>query len=52
MLVANLVGVPDSGFETPTNRITLLDRTGREESWPVLPKAEVAWRIWDHVSLL
>lgn len=52
MLVANLVGVADSGFETPTNRITLLDRTGREESWPVLPKAEVAWRIWDHVSLL
>jgi len=52
LLVANLVGVPESGFETSTNRITLLDRAGREESWPVLPKPEVAWRIWDHVSLL
>ncbi|EPR44015.1 phosphopantothenoylcysteine decarboxylase/phosphopantothenate/cysteine ligase [Desulfovibrio sp. X2] len=52
MLAANVVGVPESGFEASTNRIVLLDRTGREESWPVLPKSEVAWRIWDHVSLL
>jgi len=52
MLAANIVGVPESGFDSETNRILLLDRTGREESWPVLPKSEAAWRIWDHVSLL
>ena len=52
MLAANIVGIPESGFESETNRILLIDREGREETWPVLPKPEAAWRIWDHVSLL
>lgn len=52
VLAANIVGVPESGFESETNRILLIDREGREETWPVLPKPEAAWRIWDHVSLL
>lgn len=47
LIVANRVGVPGSGFETPTNTVSVLDRTGRSEQWPELPKTEVAWRIWD-----
>ena len=47
LIVANRVGLPDSGFESATNVVTVLDRTGRVEQWPILPKTEVAWRIWD-----
>lgn len=47
LIVANRVGVPGSGFDSATNAVTVLDRTGRSEQWPELPKTEVAWRIWD-----
>lgn len=49
LLAANPVREPESGFVSPTNRVTVIDRTGRVESWPVLPKTEVAWRLWDHL---
>ncbi|MBU1228392.1 MAG: bifunctional phosphopantothenoylcysteine decarboxylase/phosphopantothenate--cysteine ligase CoaBC [Proteobacteria bacterium] len=47
IIVANRVGVPGSGFDSATNTVTVLDRTGRVEQWPELPKTEVAWRVWD-----
>lgn len=47
LIVANRVGVPGSGFDSPTNTVSVLDRSGRSEQWPELPKTEVAWRIWD-----
>lgn len=47
LVVANRVDLPGSGFDSPTNSVVVLDRTGRSEQWPELPKAEVAWRIWD-----
>ncbi|GAB6126872.1 bifunctional phosphopantothenoylcysteine decarboxylase/phosphopantothenate--cysteine ligase CoaBC [Humidesulfovibrio idahonensis] len=47
LIVANRIGLPESGFDSATNVVTVLDRTGRVEQWPVLPKTEVAWRIWD-----
>lgn len=47
LIVANRVGLPEGGFDSATNVVTVLDRTGRVEQWPVLPKTEVAWRIWD-----
>lgn len=49
LIVANRVDLPDQGFAVPTNAAYVLDRTGRQESWPVLPKTEIAWRIWDRV---
>jgi phosphopantothenoylcysteine decarboxylase/phosphopantothenate--cysteine ligase len=52
LIVANRVDLSGSGFAASTNAVLVLDRTGREESWPVLPKTEVAWRIWDAVSEL
>jgi len=52
LIVANRVGVPGSGFDSPTNAVTILDRLGRVEQWPELPKTEVAWRIWDHLQHL
>lgn len=47
LIVANKIGVSGSGFAAATNVVTVLDRTGRVEQWPQLPKPEVAWRIWD-----
>jgi len=47
LIVANRIGVPGSGFAASTNVVAVLDRTGRVEQWPELPKTEVAWRIWD-----
>lgn len=47
LILGNPVLSPDSGFGTPTNQIYALDRHGRQESWPLLQKTEVAWRIWD-----
>lgn len=45
LLLANRIGVQDSGFASATNAVYALDRQGRAEWWPVLPKAEVAWRL-------
>lgn len=47
MIVANDVTAEGCGFARPTNGVTVLDAHGRVETWPVLPKTEVAWRIWD-----
>ncbi len=52
LVVANKVNVPGSGFDAPTNAVLVLDRNGRVEHWPELPKTEVAWRIWDHLQHL
>lgn len=45
LMVANSIISPDSGFAASTNAVTVLDANGRLESWPVLPKTEVAWRL-------
>jgi len=45
MIAANPIGAPDAGFASTTNRMIVLDRHGRMESWPTLPKTEVAWRL-------
>ncbi|NDV24104.1 bifunctional phosphopantothenoylcysteine decarboxylase/phosphopantothenate--cysteine ligase CoaBC [Desulfovibrio sp. JC022] len=47
LIVANPINKPGAGFESSTNSVYVLDRTGRSEEWPDLPKTEVAWRIWD-----
>jgi len=47
LVVANDVTAPDSGFGADTNRVTLIDRRGRVEALPLLPKTEVAERVLD-----
>jgi phosphopantothenoylcysteine decarboxylase/phosphopantothenate--cysteine ligase len=46
----NEVGDPAAGFDVPTNRVTLLDRWGGLEEFPVLSKEEVADRLLDRVE--
>lgn len=50
LIVANDVSSPDSGFGVDTNRVILLGRHGLEQALPLLPKEEVANRIWDWVE--
>jgi phosphopantothenoylcysteine decarboxylase/phosphopantothenate--cysteine ligase len=52
LIVANDVTEPGAGFGTDTNRVTLLDRTGRCEALPLMSKYEVANRILDAVLTL
>lgn len=49
LIVANDVSAPDSGFGVDTNRVTLIDREGREEALGLLSKEEVAGRVLDWV---
>ena len=52
LIVGNLITESDSAFASNKNRVYVLDRTNRQESWPLLPKTEVAWRIWDWILAL
>jgi len=52
LIVANQIGAPGAAFGTETNEVTLIDRTGRTEALPLLPKDEVAGLIWDRVAVL
>ena len=52
ILVANLVNRADSGFGSAQNQVTIFDRRGREENLPLLPKPDVAWKIWDFCQQL
>jgi phosphopantothenoylcysteine decarboxylase/phosphopantothenate--cysteine ligase len=51
LLIANPIGEAGAGFASSTNRVLVMDRHGRQEAWPQLPKTEIAWRIWDWISM-
>lgn len=51
LILANRIDVAGSGFGSETNQVHALAADGREETWPELPKTEVAWRIWDLLQL-
>lgn len=51
LIAANNIAKEGSGFGVATNQLFVLDATGRKETWPQLPKTEVAWRLWDHLLL-
>jgi phosphopantothenoylcysteine decarboxylase/phosphopantothenate--cysteine ligase len=42
LIVANNIASRDAGFEVDTNRVVLLDRSGKEEELPLMGKDEVA----------
>jgi len=52
LIVANAVGEEGAGFEVETNRVTLLDRRGGREEFPLLTKEEVARRLFDRIGAL
>jgi phosphopantothenoylcysteine decarboxylase/phosphopantothenate--cysteine ligase len=49
LVVLNEAG-PESGFDVPTNRVTLISRDGTTETLPLLGKDEVAEQILDRIE--
>jgi phosphopantothenoylcysteine decarboxylase/phosphopantothenate--cysteine ligase len=52
LIVVNNPNVPGAGFEVDTNQVIIIDKTGRTEKLPLLPKKEVAEKVLDRVSSL
>ncbi len=52
IMVANSITAPGSGFAAKTNQVLVLDNAGRSEQWPLLGKAEVAWRLLEWLTHL
>ncbi|MGB5050283.1 MAG: phosphopantothenoylcysteine decarboxylase, partial [Caldilineaceae bacterium] len=49
MIVLNDVTAPDSGFAVDTNRVTIFERNGERDDWPLMSKEEVAQAILQRV---
>ena len=52
LIVANDIMAADSGFDVDTNRVTIIDKSGRVEELPLLSKREVAEKVLDRVKEL
>jgi phosphopantothenoylcysteine decarboxylase / phosphopantothenate---cysteine ligase len=50
LIVLNSADEPGSGFDVDTNRVVLLDASGREEALPLLRKDEVAETLLDRAA--
>lgn len=49
LIVANDVSLEGSGFASDFNKVVILRRDGSESDLPLLPKTDVANRLWDEV---
>jgi len=49
LIVANLIGHPDSGFGSDSNQVSLLYRDGRSETLPLMDKRTLADMLLDRV---
>jgi phosphopantothenoylcysteine decarboxylase/phosphopantothenate--cysteine ligase len=52
LIVANNILSPGAGFGSDTNRVTMIDRSGRVTDLPLMSKRAVADRILDAVTML
>ncbi len=50
MVVGNLVGTPESGFESDSNEVLLAFPSGEIRELPLAPKREVARSIWNEIA--
>ena len=49
MIIANDVRNEDTGFESDTNRVTIIERSGVITELPLMAKSEIASRILDKI---
>ena len=49
IIVGNIVGHPDSGFNADTNTVTLFYKDGTKENLPKMPKDDVANILLDRI---
>jgi len=52
LIVANDITANDAGFEVDTNRVVLLDKSGKQEELPLLRKEEVARVVVERAAAL
>jgi phosphopantothenoylcysteine decarboxylase/phosphopantothenate--cysteine ligase len=52
LIVANDITASDGGFGADNNRVTIIDREGKVDSLPLMPKREVADKILGRVAEL
>ena len=52
LMVGNLIGPPDSGFGSDTNRVSLFYPDGRQEPLGVMPKAALAHELLDRIAAM
>jgi phosphopantothenoylcysteine decarboxylase/phosphopantothenate--cysteine ligase len=50
LIVANNLKEDGAGFRADTNIITIIDRTGKAESFKIMTKIEAAEEIFDHIQ--
>jgi phosphopantothenoylcysteine decarboxylase/phosphopantothenate--cysteine ligase len=50
LVVANDITQSDAGFDVDTNRVVIIDKTGKAEALPLMSKREVAERILDRLK--
>lgn len=50
MIVGNLIGAPEAGFEADTNKMKLFFKNGRVEDLPMMDKDEAAHALLDRVA--
>ena len=49
LLVGNDVSKEGSGFGSDTNEVVVITPDGEQDRWPLMPKSEVAVRLWDRI---
>jgi phosphopantothenoylcysteine decarboxylase/phosphopantothenate--cysteine ligase len=52
LIIANDISESGSGFASDVNRVVLIDIQGGQEQLPLLPKKEVAAKVWDKIEQL
>jgi len=52
LIVANDITASDSGFGSDNNRATIVDREGKIDDLPLMPKTELANKVLDRVAKL
>ncbi len=52
LIVGNLIGAPDAGFNAETNRVTLYFKDGTREKVDLMSKADLADLLLDRISAL
>jgi len=52
LIVVNPVGGPDSGFNSDTNRASIIDAAGQVQEIPLMSKTQMAGLILDRVAAL
>ncbi|MCX5758568.1 MAG: bifunctional 4'-phosphopantothenoylcysteine decarboxylase/phosphopantothenoylcysteine synthetase, partial [Candidatus Hydrogenedentes bacterium] len=52
LIIANQVGIPESGFGVDTLNAAILSRDGQITELPLITKDELAQRLFDRVALL